>query len=353
MKIKKFFLSFWSFVIYFLIIFAAATVVLMNMLDDYLDEYEFYQPTTLSDEVLGYFRELDTESLENLPCSGEKLTGDNFSEYLSAICDSSSLFCYKSSTGESSLTYDYISKNKKIASLVLKKSGELSKNKLDIYEIDDIVWYPQFSYTVTVPDDCKVYLNGILLEGEGEIVGTDESYTEFDGYTASTYRYTIDDLTYITDVKAESMNSAEVTVEEIRRDDGADFVVKREMNEEMKGEIDARTREAVVAYVYYTTLNSYHVSTVLPYIYPASPLYNDLKNFNNTWNHSRISDEFTKFDVTDFVYHDDTHASCRADVIYKITKYGNRTEEFDFYFDLYYVKEDGEWYLTLMERVIE
>ena len=200
MKIKKLFLSFWSFVIYFLIIFAVFTFLSMDKLDDYLADYEYYQPTTQVNEVLGYFKELDAESLEALPSSGEKLTGENFKMYLERICDPESLFVYKSSTGDTTLTYDYITNNKKIASLVLERDGVTEKNNFDVYKIADVVWYPMFNYTVTVPEDCTVYLNGKLLEGDGECVDTDDVYVDFDGYSASTYKYTIEGLAYITDV---------------------------------------------------------------------------------------------------------------------------------------------------------
>jgi hypothetical protein len=353
MKIKKLFLSFWSFVIYFLIIFAVFTFLSMDKLDDYLADYEYYQPTTQVNEVLGYFKELDAESLEALPSSGEKLTGENFKMYLERICDPESLFVYKSSTGDTTLTYDYITNNKKIASLVLERDGVTEKNNFDVYKIADVVWYPMFNYTVTVPEDCTVYLNGKLLEGDGECVDTDDVYADFDGYSASTYKYTIDNLAYITDVKAESESSALITVEEILRDDGADYIVHREMSDDMKAELDARTHEFVPAYMYYTTLNTHHVSTVLPYVHRNAELYTFLKNFNNTWNHSKLSDRFTRFDISNYVYHDETHASCRADVIYEITKWGNNVLEFDFFFDLHYVKVDGVWYLVYMERGIE
>lgn len=353
MKIKKIFLSFWSFVIYFLIIFAVFTFLSMDKLDDYLADYEYYQPTTQVNEVLGYFKELDAESLEALPSSGEKLTGENFKMYLESICDPESLFVYKSSTGDTTLTYDYITNNKKIASLVLERDGVTEKNNFDVYKIADVVWYPMFNYTVTVPEDCTVYLNGKLLEGDGECVDTDDVYVDFDGYSASTYKYTIEGLAYITDVKAESESSALITVEEILRDDGADYIVHREMSDDMKAELDARTHEFVPAYMYYTTLNTHHVSTVLPYVHRNAELYTFLKNFNNTWNHSKLSDRFTRFDISNYVYHDETHASCRADVIYEITKWGNNVLEFDFFFDLHYVKVDGVWYLVYMERGIE
>lgn len=354
MKAKKIFLSFWAFVLYFVIIFGVVTALLMGRLEDYLVEYEYYQPTTLSDKVLGYFKTGDISALEALPNIGEEFRGDNFAEFLNAVLDKEDLFCYKSSTAEDTLTYDYISANKKLASLVLKKTGEISANKLDIYAIDGVIWYPHFSYTVTAPEDCKVYINGELLDSEGELVETFDTYNDFDGFTKKTYKYTVDGLVYVTDVRAEAEGSGSVTVSEFGRADGSEYVVSQIMPDDMKSELDALTREAVDAYIHYTTYSFYSVNTVLRYIHKNAPLYNFLKNFNNTWNHSNmLSEEFLKFDITDFVYYDDTHASLRTDVIYKMTKYGGYTEEFDFNFDLYYVKEDGAWYIALMERVIK
>ncbi|MBE6606866.1 MAG: hypothetical protein E7635_07535 [Ruminococcaceae bacterium] len=356
MKNKNKFLSFGAFVIYFLIIFAIATVILMSALSSYLEEYEKYQPSTIANEVKDYFSAKNSAQLSLIPAEGETVLAPVFPQYIKRIVNEENLFCYKSSSSDQTLIYDYISNNKKIASLLLSKTNEKSKRGFDIYEIDHIKWYPVFKYTITAPDDCKIFINDIEINADNatiEVISKNDVYEDFDGYVTSLVRYNIDNLNYITNVRAEFDSK---TVFEIVNDgDDLDFEVNYTVNkimpEEMKAEIEARTHKAVEAYVYYTTLHSIPVSTVLPYIHPKAALYKNVQRFDNTWSNSKTSDEFLKFEISDFKYYTDTKASCRADVIYQIIKYYNTKREFDFNFDIYLAKENGQWYVTSMERV--
>ncbi len=376
LKLKRILLSFWAFIIYFVIICAIVISVRMGQLKEKLAEYEFLRPETITTKVEQYFKEGNIEALRALPTKHENFNGDNFDEYLDAILDDEyfesmvdgdTLYSFSASTDDDTLTYDYISNNKKLASLTLKKVGSTDTYKIpvlhisfnmfgsDIYEIESIEWHPKFSYTVTVPEECNVYVNGKLAKlTNGELVSSNEPYEAFGAKKRSVYKYTLDDYSYVNDVAIEPLNDSLVfELTENKHADGADYVITSSMCEEMKAELEARTREAVPAYIYYTALNSYHVSTVLPYVHPDAELYQDLKNFNNTWNDSRVSDEFTKFEISEFEYYDDMHASLRADVMYRIYKWDGSSEDHDFKFRLHYVKEaDGIWYLVYNERII-
>lgn len=356
MKNKNKFLSFGAFVIYFLIIFAIATIILMSALTSYLEEYEKHQPSTIANEVEDYFRAKNCAQLSVIVTEGETILPPVFPAYIKRIVNEENLFCYKSSSSDQALVYDYISNNKKIASLTLSKTSEKSKRGFDIYEIDHIKWHPVFKYTITAPDDCRIFINDIEINADNtttEEISKNDAYENFDGYVTSILRYTVDDLNYITDVRAEF--DGDTLFEIVNDGDDLDFEVNYTINkimpEEMKTEIEERTRKAVEAYVYYTTLHSIPVSTVLPYIHPKAALYKNVQRFDNTWSNSKTSDEFLKFDISNFEYYTDTKASCRADVIYQITKYYNTIREFDFNFDIYLTKQNGQWYVTSMERV--
>ncbi len=356
MKKKNIFLSFGAFIVYFLVIFAIATAILMSMLTAYLEEYESYQPSTISNSVSDYFHAKNLAQLSLIPSEGKTIIPPVFPAYIDRIVNEDKLFCYKSSSGESTLVYDYISNNKKIASLTLEKTGEKSKRGFDIYEIKSITWHPVFKYTITAPDDCVISVNDYVINADNtsvETVSENTSYEDFDSYTAKTVRYTIDTLEYIMDVRAECDGKPllEITNDGDDTDFEVNYTVNKVMPEDMKAEIEVRTRKAVEAYVYYTTLHSIPVSTVLPHIHPKSALYKNVQRFDNTWSNSKTSDEFLKFEISDYTYYTDTKASCRADVIYQITKYYTTKREFDFNFDIYLVKENGQWLVTSMERV--
>ena len=358
MKKRNIFLSFWAFVIYALVIFSVLTFLTMGILTDFLEEYEMYQPTTLSNKVLGYFEAHDADSLSSLPNPGDSLESDVLGAYLDRFVDNDTLFCYKSSSASDRLVYDYISENRKLASLTLSLTGEKSPRGFDIYEIESLVWYPLIKYTVTAPADCTVYINGKdISESKAEVTVAyrNTAYEDFDGYISSTLCYTIEYLEYITDISAESNGSAEIIISNDSSKDALEvnYTVTREMHEVMKSELDLRTRAAVKAYVYYTTLHSVPVSTVLPYIHRDAALYKNIQMFDNTWSNSKTKDEFTKFEVSDFVYYGDDRAAARASVIYRLYKYGNVSRDYDFNFNIYYIKENGEWYITSMERVVD
>lgn len=355
MKNKNKFLSFGAFIIYFLILFAVITTALMCALHSYLEEYEKCQPSTIANEVKNYFHAQNTAKLSLIPTEGETILPPVFPAYIKRIVNTENLFCYKSSSVGETLVYDYVSNNKKIASLTLGLTGEKSKHGFDIYEIRHIKWHPVFKYTITAPDDCRILINSIEINTENtqfEEIGQNDAYKDFDGYVGKLIRYTIDDLDYVSDIQAGFDGNA--IIEILNDGDDTDYEVNYTVNKiippEMKTQIDTRTREAVEAYVYYTTLHSIPVSTVLPYIHPDSSLYKNVQRFDNTWNNSKLSDEFTKFEISNFNYYSDIKASCRASVIYRIIKWDS-SRDFDFDFDIYLAKENDEWFVTSMERV--
>ena len=357
MKKRNIFLSFWAFVVYALVIFAVLTFVLMGRLNTYLEEYEYYQPTTLSDSVLELFSQKDAEALSALNNPGDKLEGEVFEAYLDRFVNPGTLFCYKASSFDDKLIYDYISDNRKLASLTLALTGEKSPQGFDIYEIDSLVWYPLMRYSITAPEDCTVYINGTDIsktKAQAIAASRDTSYEDFDGYVFSTVKYTIEHLEYITDIKASGDGQAEIIIEKTESEDGltVDYTVSRKIPEDMVSQLDVQARDAVKAYIYYTTLHSIPVSTVLPYIHKDAALYSYVQRFDNTWSNSKVSDEFPKFEVSDFVYYTDKRASCRTSVIYRLHKY-SFSRDYDFDFKLFFIKDNEKWYLTSMERVVE
>ena len=354
MKKKNIYLSFNAFLLYSLIIFAIVTVTLMSALHAYLNEYEIYQPTTFSDEVLMYFQNLDTESLEKLPVKGDSLSGDVLKAYLNEVINTNTLFNYKSSTNETGITYDYISNNKKIATLSLEKTGAFSPRGFEEYKISSIEWYPLYKYTITAPEGTVIKINGSTPRVEPEKVMLCDVYEDFDGSVFYNDVYTIDYLEYITDISADEAYSAELEMTFTTNDEFTyEYTYEHVVSEETINEVTARATDGAKAYIYYTTKAGVHVNTVLPYVQKNAALYQHLRNFNNTWNHYYAQDEYKKFEITDFRFHSDDKVSCRLSAVYGITKYYGQKYDFDFDFDLYLIKENGVWYITSMERVIK
>ena len=354
MKKKNIFLSFYAFLLYSLVVFVIVTIALMNALNAYLEEYEQYQPTTLSDEVLLYFQSLDADSLEKLPAKGDTLSGSVFEAYLNKVINTDTLFNYKSSTSDTCITYDYISNNKKIATLSLEKTGALSPRGFEEYKISSIEWYPQYKYTITAPEGTVIKINGNIPKVEPEKVTLCDVYEDFDSSIFYNDIYTIEYLEYITDISAEGVYSADLKMDFIANDEfNHEYIYEYTVSEDVINEVTERVTLGAKAYIRYTTLAGIPVNTVLPYIHRNAALYNHLRNFNNTWNHYYIRDEYKKFEITDFRFHSDDRVSCRLSAIYGITKSSGKKYDFDFDFDLYMKKENGVWYITSMERVIK
>ena len=354
MKKKNIFLSFYAFLLYSLVAFVIATVFLMSALNSYLEEYEAYQPTTLSDEVLLYFKNLDAASLEKLTAKGDSLTGDVFEAYLAEVINPDTLFNYKSSASDTSITYDYISDNKKVATLLLEKTGVLSPRGFEEYKISSIEWHPLYKYTITAPEGTVIKINGSAPKAEPEKVLLCDVYADFDESVFNNDVYTIDYLEYITDISAEGPYSAELKMTLISENEFShDYSFAHTVPESIINEVTARVTDGTKAYIQYTTLAGVSVNTVLPYIHKNASLYNHLRNFNNTWNHYYTKDEYKKFEITDYRFHNDDKISCRLSAIYSIKKYSGKSYDFDFDFDIYLIKENGVWYITSMERVIK
>lgn len=351
---KNRFLSFKAFIAYFAVVFLVATAAIMLILTAYLAEYEKYQPSTLSDSVLDAFMTRDNDALYNINAD-EKIDRDIFDEYLSKVVNPDSLFCYKSSSGENTLVYDYISNNKKIASLELLSTGEKSPRGFDVYEISKIIWHRLFKYTVTASDDVNVIVNGKILDkSSAKVLSTNESYKDFDSYVSSVLLYEPREF-YIPDISANSDSSLLISVESDGDDSDfeVNFTVKKSFPEDMLEDVKNAATEGVKAYVYYTTLHTYRISGLLPHIHPKSQLYKNVQLFDNTWSNSKTSDRFTKFDISDPVIYTDSKVSLRMDVVYEITKYYNTIREFDFNFDVYLEKDGDKWYIVALERIIK
>ncbi len=356
MNKKKIFLSFWAFIVYVLILFAIGTLIFTNYLNAYLAEYEQYQPTTLTDEVLSHLESKNTDALLSLKTYGDTLKYDTMNAYLDRFVDPDTLFCYRSSVNADTLVYDYISNNLKIASLTLNKTNEKSKRGFAVYEIEAIKWYPLMKYTVSAPESCTVYINKKPLDiskATKTVKDSDTAYESFDGYVYNTVEYDIEYLEYITDINAEQSGSCMPVISKIESDNGlcVDYTVSADMTEDMKSELEEYARAGTQAYIYYTTLHSIPVSTVLPYIHPKAALYKNIQHFDNTWSNSRTKDEFTSFDIYDFVYYTDERAACSVSATYRLYKY-SQIRDFDFDFKLYFIKEDDRWYITSMERIL-
>ncbi len=354
MKKKNIFLSFYAFLLYSLVAFVIATVALMSALHAYLDEYEIYQPTTFSDEVLLYFQSLDAESLENLPSKGDALSGEVFEAYLKEVINPDTLFNYKSSTSETGITYDYISNNKKIATLSLEKTGALSPRGFEEYKISSIEWHPLYKYTITAPEGTVVKINGSVPKVEPEKVIICDVYEDFDSSVYYNDVYTIDYLEYVTDISAEGVYSSELGITFAANDEyNHEYSYEYTVSENIISEVTSRATDGAKAYIHYTTIADVPINTVLPYIHKNSSLNKHLRNYDNTWNHYYSKDEYKKFELTDFRFHSDDKVSCRLSAIYGITKSSGKKYDFDFNFDLYLQKENGVWYIASMERVIK
>lgn len=349
------FLSFKAFILYFAVIFLAATFVCMLFLTAYLAEYEKYQPSAISDSVLDAFMTGNADTLYSIDAD-EKIDRSIFNEYLYRIVNPDTLFCYKSSSSENMLVYDFISDNKKIASLELVPTGEKSPRGFDIYEIDRIVWHRLFKYTITASDDLEVLVNGRVLDKSSSVVlSTDDSYKDFDSYVSSVVVYEPAHEFYISDVSANTDSSALISVESDGDDSDyeVNFTIKKNFPEGMLEEVKSAATDGVKAYVYYSTLHSFELRDLLCHLHPNSRLYKNVQHFDNTWSNSKVSDRFTRFDISNCVFYTDTKASLRMDVVYEITKYYNTVREFDFNFDVYLQKDGAKWYIVSLERIIE
>ncbi len=348
------FISFKAFIGYFTVVFLAATVIIMLMLTAYLDEYEKYQPSSITDSVLDAFIKGDTDTLYNIDAD-EKVDREIFDEYLEKIVSPDSLFCYKASSANNTLIYDFICNNKKIASLELVSTGEKSPRGFDVYEISKIIWHRLFKYTMTTYDDLNVLVNGKVIDkSTAKIISTIENYKDFDSYVSNVVMYEPDEI-YISTVSASSDSNALVSVEAENDDSGykVNYNIKKDFPDNMLEAIKAAAADGVKAYVYYTTLHTYKISGLLPHIHPDSQLYKNVQRFDNTWSNSKIADRFIKFDMSDAVFYTDTKASLRMDVIYEITKGTGVIREFDFNFDVYLQKDGDKWYIVSLERIIK
>ncbi len=344
---KNPFATFPAILLYSLVVFIAICVIFSAWLTDYLAEYESALPEVLADKVTESFERADADELFDSASNVSDMGREAFRGFIGTILDPNDFFTYAASKSGDNITYDVISKNKKIASFALTKTGELTEHGFPLYSVGAPTYYPQFTYTVTAPAECEVTFNGKTLENAVEISRI-SPYIEYDGSESATVKYTVDGLNYALEVTA--MPPEGMTCNVSREND--DFTVVYVPDPAECDAIREVAKSAIGEYVLFTTKRGTSYLPFLKYVHKDSDLNRQVKLFDNTWSYGYTKDEYNRFELTDFETYAPDKYSCEADVIYTIYRYSG-SMDFDFNFKLYFIKDDDTWKLYSLSRVIK
>lgn len=327
----------------------AGICVALSLLWQYLEQYQAALPTNLADRVLQAYQQGRTEELISysslLP---ESLRDpDDFRAYLKESVATDELFYYEVSTSkDTDKIYEIRTKKQKIARMTLSPTGNQMPGGFTEYAVAQLEEYPLYSYSFTVPSSVRLLLNGKPLDekyrtGQQEI---GKPFTELDThYTVDTYE--IEDLFYLTDVKAETDEGVVAAVEWDKPAHTVTCTIAP--TAELQEQVQDFAQTFLKPYMVFATQYYGPRKPVLALLYPGSRFEELVKEYRNNWGHEYTKDRYEGLEISPVTVYSGQDFECRVTVDYIITV-GRKEKSFPFDQVFYITNRNGEMQLLSM-----
>lgn len=335
-----------------LIVYAALLVYAGNycfgILEGYFRDYEISQSYNAVDEYLEHLKKGDYSIA--LECSGYEC--DEFNDEKDFIRwyddlfdgDYENLSYLKSSVylGPSIEKYNLYKGEKLCSYLIVEKNGEKTDLGFDLWTASEIPSpEPTLEYSVTIPEDSAVYVNGTRLD-EKYLVKT-ETLTDFPVYLETRQP---EILTYSF---GKFIFEPEI---EVRMDDGTVVESDSGYYERpyiYRETIEERLKSAVKQYILMVSRDG-EVEKYLSYIAPDTDYYNRIYKYHSGWIMYQAEIDkilLGKIHINDYREFSDIQISMNINYIYQLVS-GSKTETFESAYKVYYMKIDGKWMIVDM-----
>ena len=354
MKLPKKPLTLKRALINYLKVFSAILILLLVFVYLYLADYEKNLPSSIGNDVIQAIETLDLNTLDemssNLPVSLKD--PDVFTQYLKTFGDDSDLFFYAgTSKVENQLVYIIANHEKKMASLILEKTGKKSAFGFEQVKLVDLVFKPLHTYKIIVTTPVELMVNGVSIAQQVQDL-TQEPLQAFDLEAfdpIDTLTYTFDDFMFITEVTVPDQPEALISYDPLTYTYTVALQPETMMQEKLAdfGEsvIKAHTRLLCIPYLSRTTfLNDY--------AYPGSHFESTVKMYDLTVRYPFISESWADLSITNFLQYGPNAYSADVSIKYTWTatwvgQIKTRTQNPSY--RIYMTDINGTWQVTSMD----
>lgn len=344
----------WFYRIYFglLALCAVALAIGLSVLSGVMREYEETRPVHAAEEVLDVFNRHSWQEIYALDASAKKLkqeTADQYAQYMEGLTSGQS-FTLKSvlSIVEDEQKYSVMLGDKKFAELTLEHSGEVTKHNFAHWQIKALETQAMASseYTITVPADSTVQVNGLTLTQEDIIesgIATEAAGNLPDGVNEPTMvKYGV----YMSFGAPENIvvTDKNGNPQEVNQDDERSWSCTLAYDDET---IKAKVEESVVKWgrrIAAYTFGDYSKSDLSNACINPSPARTYIRNMENQWAAKHDGYDFQNMQTYDYYVYSDSCFSCKISFDY-IVHYTKQDKTYPTNYTLYFAKDGGTFKL--------
>ncbi len=355
MPMKKFgkFLLIWCLCL--TMVLAAALVAFYCFLVDYQNTYDHTRPKLAMDAMLPIFEEVEIDRI--IAYVGEVKPGDfenetHVKEYYRSFLEGKTI-SYREKAGEhieERPVYVVTADSEPFAVVRLKKQDETAKYGLPLWEIREVelVEKPAWEYTVLIPENVEVTINGVTVTGEmAAETGIECRETKyFNGYAQiPTYnKYCLRSIYAKPEMKAVNAfgEATEVSFDEKERC----YTVGIGGNEALRAELEDYILQAVTDYAMYVS-NDAEYSALDKYFPKGSALLEGIKKNQREWFDVHQKPEIKNRELKEFRAYSEEAVGARVYLEqYMYVPFSGKTEVLITDINVYFVKQKDNWKIT-------
>lgn len=343
----------WFYRIYFgvLMLCAVALVIGLKLEGEMLKEYEQTRPVHSAEAVLNMLNQRDWSQLQAMDESAKKLRyagADQYAQYMDELTYGSA-FTLKNvlSIDENEQKYNVLMGEKKFAEMLFVQSDETTAHGFKNWKLESIATtvLDADQYTITVPSDFTVQINGTTLSDEdilesGISMGIESNLPEgvtapvLTRYGVNTAFGKIENLS-ITDGKGNSCEPVQ--------DGENSWSCGLAYDESVR----AKCEDGVITWgrrlAAYTT-GDYDKFDLSGACVNPSPARTFIRNMENQWAAAHSGYDFENIKTFDCYVYSDTCLSCKISFDY-IVHYKKEDKTYPTAYTLYFVKDGGKFKL--------
>jgi len=346
----------WFYRIYFglLLLCAVGLVIGLVTLSDVLAEYEQTRPIHTAEEMLARIQQRNWNDIYQIDLSARSLkqeTPEQYAQYMQDLTAGKE-FTLKSvlTLQENEQQYNVMLDGQKFAEIILEHSGVTTSHNYNKWQLKSLETHALAStqYTITVPSDSTVQINGIALT-QADIVesgiATEASGNLPDGEQAPTMtKYSVN-MSFgapgefiVTDKNGKQ--------QQVTQDDERSWSTTLAWDDDA---IKAQCEEEAVKWgrrlAAYTT-GDYNKFTLSESCINPSPARTYIRNMENQWaaNHSGV--DFENIQTYDYYVYSDNCFSCKISFDYIVHYTKNSTDKtYPTKYTMYFQKQGGTFKL--------
>ena len=344
----------WFYRIYFtlLALCIAALTVGLGVLSGVMQEYEQTRPVHAAEEVLEVFNRHAWQEIHALDASAKKLkqeTVDQYAQHMESLTAGQDFYLKNVlSIHEDEAKYNVMLGDKKFAELILEHSGETTKHNFALWQVKELETQAMASseYTITVPADSTVQVNGLTLTDEDIIesgIATPAEGNLPEGVIAPTMvKYGV----YMSFGEPENIvvTDKNGNHQEVTRDDDHSWSCDLAYDD---ASIKAKVEENVVKWgrrLAAYTFGDYDKIDLSNSCINPSPARTYIRNMENQWAAAHDGYDFQNMRTYDYYIYSDSCFSCKISFDY-IVHYTKQDKSYPTNYTLYFAKDGGSFKL--------